>query len=74
VFPVLPLVANVSLGVGALSYAEQFNIMVVADRNAFPDLEVFASYAEAELSALVAGPVRDFRLARPVRPALSALA
>jgi WS/DGAT/MGAT family acyltransferase len=56
VFPVLPLVANVSLGVGALSYAEQFNIMAVADRNAFPDLEVFASNAEEELRALVAGP------------------
>jgi diacylglycerol O-acyltransferase len=52
VFPVFPLVANVSLGVGALSYAEQFNIMVVADRNAFPDLDVFASNAEDELRVL----------------------
>jgi WS/DGAT/MGAT family acyltransferase len=52
VFPVLPLVATVSLGVGALSYADQLNIMAVADRNAYPDLEVFASNAEDELRAL----------------------
>ena len=38
VFPVLPLLAKVSLAVGALSYAGQFNIMVVADRVICPDL------------------------------------
>ena len=37
VSPVLPLVANEPLGVGALSYAGAFNIGVVADRDAFPD-------------------------------------
>ena len=31
VFPVLPLIGKVPLGVGALSYAGHFNIMVVAD-------------------------------------------
>jgi diacylglycerol O-acyltransferase len=54
VFPVLPLIANVSIGVGALSYAEQFNILVVADRDAHPDLDVFTMSAEDELRSLAA--------------------
>jgi WS/DGAT/MGAT family acyltransferase len=54
VFPVLPLIGNVSLGVGALSYAGQFNITVVADRDACPDLEVFTAAAVDELRALTA--------------------
>lgn len=36
VFPLLNLLGNVSLGVGALSYAGQLNIMAVADRDAHP--------------------------------------
>jgi WS/DGAT/MGAT family acyltransferase len=52
VFPVLPLIANVSLGIGALSYAGQFNVMVVADRDAYPDLGVFMAAARHELGAL----------------------
>jgi WS/DGAT/MGAT family acyltransferase len=55
VFPVLPLIAKVTLGVGALSYAGQFNITVVADRDAVPDLEVFAEPAQNELQALRRG-------------------
>jgi len=49
---VLPLIGKVSLGIGALSYAEQFNIMAVADRDACPDLDVFAKSARDELRAL----------------------
>jgi diacylglycerol O-acyltransferase / wax synthase len=52
VFPVLPLIANEPLGVGALSYAGTFTIGVVADRDAFPDIEVFAAGAREELRAL----------------------
>ena len=52
-FPVLPLIAKVSLGVGALSYAGGFNITAVADKDAYPDLEVFAVGVRDELSALV---------------------
>jgi diacylglycerol O-acyltransferase / wax synthase len=52
VFPVLPLIANEPLGVGALSYAGTFNIGVVADRDAYPDLDVFAAGAREELHAL----------------------
>lgn len=52
VFPLLPLIANVSLGVAALSYNGQFNITVVADRESHPDLAVFAAGMREELGAL----------------------
>ena len=54
VFPVLPLMAKTTLGVSALSYAGQFNIMAVADQDACPDLDVFAATARDELQALAA--------------------
>ena len=54
VFPILPLVANEPLGVGAVSYAGSFNIGIVADRDAFPDLEIFVAGATEELQALAA--------------------
>jgi len=54
-FPVVPLIGNVTLGVGALSYAGQFNATVVADEDACSDVAVFT-----------AGLRRDFeRLCRP---------
>lgn len=60
VFPVLPLIGKVSLGVAALSYAGEFNITAVADKDAYPDLEVFAAGVRDELRALVAStPVRS---------------
>jgi hypothetical protein len=52
VVPVLPLIANEPLGVGALSYAGQFTVGVVADRDAFADLDVFVHGARARLEAL----------------------
>ena len=52
VFPVVPLIGNVSVGVGALSYAGQFNITAVADRETCPDLEVFVQGARRSLEAL----------------------
>jgi len=54
VFPVLPLMGKTTLGVGALSYAGQFNIMAVADHDTCPDLDVFAAAARDELRALAA--------------------
>jgi hypothetical protein len=53
VFPLLNLVGNESLGVGALSYAGQFNIMAVGDADAYPDLDVFAASAREDLRILV---------------------
>ena len=52
VFPILPLIANEPLGVGALSYAGRFTIGVVADRDAYPDLDAFAAGLGEELHAL----------------------
>jgi hypothetical protein len=52
VFPVLPLIANEPLGVGALSYAGALNIGVVADRDAYPDLDVFVDGAREALDLL----------------------
>jgi hypothetical protein len=38
----------VSLGIGALSCADQFNILATADQQACPDLDVFAGSAPAD--------------------------
>jgi hypothetical protein len=58
VFPIVPLMGNVPLGIGALSYAGQFNITVVADREACPDAAVFTEGLQAALDALThAAPV-----------------
>jgi hypothetical protein len=52
VFPVVPIIGNVSLGVGALSYAGQFNITAVADAEACPDIEIFAEGVRRSLDRL----------------------
>jgi WS/DGAT/MGAT family acyltransferase len=52
VFPVVPILGNVSLGIGALSYAGQFNITVVADRDGCPDAAVFTEGLRASLDEL----------------------
>ena len=57
VFPILPLMANQPLAVGALSYAGALTIGVTADGDAIPDLDVFADGLCAELAALGALPV-----------------
>ena len=51
-FPLVPITANLSIGVGALSYAEQFNITVVADRDLCTDLDVFVDGVRRSLDAL----------------------
>jgi WS/DGAT/MGAT family acyltransferase len=68
VFPVLPLIAKVSLGVGGLSYAGQFNIMAAADRAICPDLDVFAASARDELEALAAASRSRPEVAFPHSP------
>jgi diacylglycerol O-acyltransferase / wax synthase len=52
VFPAVPLMGNMTLGVGALSYAGQFNITAVADQEACPDVAVFVEGARRSLDAL----------------------
>ena len=56
VFPLLNLIGNVSLGVGAISYAGQFEIMIVADGEGYPDLDEFTAAAQKDLRALAATP------------------
>lgn len=68
-FPVLPLIAKVPLGVGALSYAGQFNITAVADRDAIPDLEIFVASAQDELRLLAGQPVSNGTTHATFRPA-----
>ena len=54
VIPIVPISVNLTLGVGALSYAGQFTVIAVADRDACPDVEVFADGVRASLDALAA--------------------
>jgi diacylglycerol O-acyltransferase / wax synthase len=54
VFPVVPIIGNISIGVGALSYAGQFNLTAVADRERCPDLAVFIDGARRCLDSLAA--------------------
>ncbi len=54
VFPVVPIMANMTLGVGALTYAGQFTITAVADRDACPDINVFAEGVRNSLRTLAA--------------------
>jgi hypothetical protein len=54
VFPVLPLIANEALGVGAVSYAGTFNVGITADSEAYPDIEVLRAGMRDELHALEA--------------------
>lgn len=51
-FPLVPLLGNVTLGVGALSYAGQFNLTVVADAGACPDVATFTAGLQRDLDAL----------------------
>ena len=52
VFPMVQLLGKNSLTVGAMSYAGRFSMMVVADRDAYPDLDLFTTGMRAELAAL----------------------
>jgi WS/DGAT/MGAT family acyltransferase len=61
-FPLINLLGNVTLGVGALSYAGRFEVLVVADADLYPDLDTFAVGAADELRALgAAASTKDLR-------------
>ena len=44
-FPMMPVMGNLTLVVAALSYAGQLNLTAAADRDACPDVAVFAEGA-----------------------------
>jgi diacylglycerol O-acyltransferase / wax synthase len=52
VFPVVSIMGNMTLGIGALSYAGQFNLTVVADRDGCPDVQVFVEGVRSSLDEL----------------------
>jgi len=56
VFPMVQLLGKNSLAVGAMSYAGEFNMMVVADHDAYPDLDVLVAGMGAELDELGLAP------------------
>ena len=51
-FPMMPVMGNLTLVVAALSYAGQLNLTAVADRDGCPDLEVFAHGVHTALGDL----------------------
>jgi WS/DGAT/MGAT family acyltransferase len=53
-FPLLNLMGNVTLGVGALSYAGRFELLAIGDDQLHPDLDVLVLAASEEVEALVA--------------------
>lgn len=57
VFPVVPLVGNITLGVGAMSYAGVLALAVVADVDTCRDLDVFIDAVVASLDHLDLAPV-----------------
>lgn len=65
VYPLIPLIADEPLGVGALSYAGVLYIGVVADPAVVPDLEVFTEAVRRELE----GPGRSGPPPAPRAPA-----
>jgi len=52
IFPIVPTAGNVTLGIGAISYAGQFNMTAVADRELCPDLDVFLQGFQRSLGEL----------------------
>ena len=58
VFPLLNLLGTESFGVGALSYAGQFNMMAVGDADTYPDIDVFEASAHDDLRALAEATAR----------------
>ena len=52
VFPLLPPMGNLTLVVGALSYAGQLNLTAAADRRSCPDVDVFADGVRSALDVL----------------------
>jgi diacylglycerol O-acyltransferase len=51
-FPVVPIMGNITLDVGVLSYAGQLNLTAMADQATCPDLEVFAHGLRSTLDDL----------------------
>jgi hypothetical protein len=53
-FPIMPVMGNLTLVVAVLSYDGQLNFAAAADRDACPDVEVFAEGVRSSLHDLAA--------------------
>jgi hypothetical protein len=51
-FPVPPIMGNLTLGVGVLSYAGQLNLTAIADQDTCPDVEAFGYGVRSTLDDL----------------------
>ena len=51
-FPMMPVMGNLTLVIAALSYAGQLNLTATADQDACPDLEVFTEGVRSGLDGL----------------------
>jgi diacylglycerol O-acyltransferase / wax synthase len=51
-FPLVPILGNLTVGVGVFSYAGQLNLTAVADRDSCPDVEAFAQGVRGALDEL----------------------
>jgi hypothetical protein len=51
-FPVVPLTGSLTIGIGVMSYIDQLNVTVVADRDRCPDLEIFIQALNRSMSEL----------------------
>jgi diacylglycerol O-acyltransferase / wax synthase len=51
-FPLPPILGNLTLGIGVFSYAGQLNLTAVADRDGCPDVEAFAQGVRSALDDL----------------------
>lgn len=53
-FPIVPILGNLTVGVGALSYDGQFNLTIVTDADHSSDLDVLVAGLEREIDDLAA--------------------
>jgi diacylglycerol O-acyltransferase / wax synthase len=59
VLPIVQLVGNIGLTLCAFSYAGQFSLVVTADADGFPDLDVLMEGMERDWHALIGSPIAD---------------
>jgi WS/DGAT/MGAT family acyltransferase len=60
-FPLVPLTGNLTIGIGVLSYIDQLNITVVADKERCPDLAQFTGGLNVAMHALDSRSVAIYR-------------
>jgi hypothetical protein len=57
IVPMLALMGNLAVGIGAFSYAGQFTVSVVADSVVCPEVEIIAAGIEDTLQSLRSAPL-----------------